>query len=77
MTVYAYNDIEFRFRDIDGHHKLIQWRFGIHGAINGYSTMIVYLHCSDNNRVYTVLKPFEETVEENGLPSRVRSDMGI
>ena len=77
MTVYAYNDIEFRFRHIDRHHKLIRWRFGIRGAINGYSTMIVYLHCSDNNRVYTVFKPFEEAEEENGLPSRVRSDMGI
>ena len=75
--MYAYNDIEFPFRHIDGHHKLIRWLFDIHGTINGYSRMIVYLHCSDNNRAYTVLELFEEAVEKNRLPSRVRSDMGI
>ena len=49
----------------------------IHGAIDGYSRMIVYLHCNDNNWAYTVLELFEEPVEKNGLPSRVQSDMGI
>ena len=77
LTVYAYNDIEFCFRHIDGHRKLIRWRFVIHGANDGYSRMIVYLLCSDNNRAYTVLKLLEEAVAKNGLPSRVRSDMGI
>ena len=77
MTAYDYNDIESRFRHIDGHHKLIRWRFVIHGAIDGYSRMIVYLHCSNYNRTYTVLKLFEEAVTKNGLPSRVRSDKGI
>ena len=75
--MYVYNDIEFRFRNIDGHHKLIRWRFVIHGAIDGYSRMIVYLHCSDNNWAYTVLELFEEVVEKNGLPSRVQFDMEI
>ena len=71
--MYAYNGIEFRFRYIDGYHKLIRWRFVIHGPIDGYSRM----HCSDNNRTYTVLKLFEKAVDKNGLPSRVRSDMRI
>jgi len=34
---------------IDGHHKLIRWRFVIHGAIDGFSRTIVYLRCTDNN----------------------------
>ena len=36
-------------RHIDGHHKLINWRFVIHGGIDGFSRSIVYLKCSPNN----------------------------
>ena len=35
------------------------------------------MHCSDNNRDYTVLELIEEDVEKNGLPSTVQSDAGI
>ena len=47
-----------------------------HGAIDGYSRMIVYLKCSDNNRADTVFESFMEAVRSYGLPSRVRSDRG-
>ena len=60
----------------DGHHKLIRWRFVVHGGIDGYSRMIVYLKCSTNNRATTVLECFQEAVRFFGLPSRVRSDQG-
>ena len=40
---------------IDGHHKLVRWRFIIHGGIDGFSRMIVYLHCSTNNQAGTVM----------------------
>ncbi len=61
----------------DGHHKLIRWRLVTHGGIDGYSRLIVYLHCSSNNKASTVYKYFLSAVEENGLPSRVRTDCGL
>ena len=62
---------------IDGNHKLISWRIVIHACIDGYSCMIIYASCSNNNRADTVLSLFKEEVAKYGLPSRVRSDHGI
>ena len=61
---------------IDGHHKLVRWRFVIHGGIDGFSRMIVYLQCSTNNRAATVMTLFHKAAEKYGVPSRVRSDKG-
>ncbi|CAB4441421.1 unnamed protein product [Rhizophagus irregularis] len=61
---------------IDGHHKLIRWKLVIHGGIDGFSRMIVYLRCSGNNKAITVLSYFCEAVEKFGIPSRVRGDRG-
>ena len=61
---------------IDGHHSLINWCFVIHGAIDGFSRLIVYLHCSTNNRSNKVLNLFNEALEQNGVPSRIRTDKG-
>lgn len=61
---------------IDGHHKLIRWRLVIHGGVDGYSRVIVYLLCSDNNRANTVLSAFTDAAQAHGLPNQVRSDLG-
>jgi len=56
-------------------HNFLQVAVG-HGSIDGYSRLIVYLHCSDNNRADTILQLFVEAARHYGCPSRVRGDRG-
>ena len=49
---------------VDGHHKLIKWRFCTHAGIDGYSRMIVYMKCSTNNEAATVLNAFIRGLEK-------------
>ena len=63
---------------IDGDHKLIEpYRIVIHGGIDGYSRLIVFLHASTNNKANNVLNLSQEAVRPYGLPSCVRSDQGL
>ncbi len=61
---------------IDGYHKLIRWRFVVHGGIDGYSRLITFMQVSTNNRASTLLSAFLGAIDEFGLPSRVRTDRG-
>ena len=61
---------------IDGHHSLVNWGFVIHGGIDGFSRLIVYLHCSTNNRKKTVSHLFLAATEHCHWPSRLQSDHG-
>ena len=61
---------------IDGHHSLVTWGFVIHGGIDGFSRLIVFLKCSTNNRSNTVLDLFLTATQRFEWPSRVRSDHG-
>lgn len=53
-----------------------RWRFVVHGGVDGFSRLVVYLNVSGNNRASTVLQSFIAAVEQYGLSSRVRSDKG-
>ena len=53
-----------------------RWKLVIHGGVDGFSRIPVYLRCSGNNQACTVLECFREAVAVYGLPSRVRSDEG-
>lgn len=61
---------------IDGHHKLINQKFVIHGGIDGHSHLIMFMHVADNNRADTVTQLFLEATEEYCWPQRVRADFG-
>ena len=61
---------------IDGHHSLINWGFVIHGGIDGFSRLIVYLQAATNNCKETIAVSFEEAITRYGVPSRLRSDQG-
>ena len=61
---------------LDGYHKLIRWKLVIHGGIDGFSRLIVFLKVSPNHYAATVLASFVSAVDEFGLPSRIRIDRG-
>jgi hypothetical protein len=61
---------------IDGHHKLVRWRFVVHAGIDGYSRLVTYMRCSTDNRAATVYRLFIDAVRHYGLPRRVRCDQG-
>lgn len=47
-----------------------------HAGIDGYSRMIVFMVCYDNNRATTMYEAFLEGVQSFSLPSRVCCDQG-
>ena len=49
----------------------------IHGGIDGYSRLIVYMDVNTNNRAKTVFEAFLPATEHYGVPSRVRCDHGV
>lgn len=71
----TWNDIYFKFT----FHTIqffSRWRFVIHGGIDGYSRIPVFLRCASNNRAETMLSSFQRGVLDFGLPAKVRSDKG-
>ena len=48
-----------------------RWRLVTHCGIDGYSRLVVFLKCSNNNRATTVLGQFENAVGMYGIPSEM------
>ena len=48
----------------------------VHGGIDGFSRLVVFLKCATNNRAETVVSSFIESTRKYGIPSRVRSNYG-
>ncbi|XP_057330115.1 uncharacterized protein LOC130670701 [Microplitis mediator] len=61
---------------MDAHLKLSRWGFVIHGCIDGYSRLIIYLSCEMSIQAEPVVSLFASAAQRYGLPSRVRSDHG-
>ena len=61
---------------VDGNHKLIKWKLVVHGAMDGYSRMLMFLQCSNNNRALTVMQLFSTAITQFGRPLHVRTDHG-
>ena len=51
------------------------WHIVVHGRIDGFSRLPVYLTASNNNCSETVLHAFLEAVSKYDLPERVCSDI--
>lgn len=58
------------------HYCLHRWKLVVHGGVDGFSRIPVFLECSNNNKASTVLTAFLTATAEYGLPSRVRCDKG-
>ena len=62
---------------IDTNHKLIRWKFVIAGGIDGFSRLVTFLECTNNNRATTLLDCFLKGIHAFGTPLRARSDKGL
>ena len=60
------------FRHLDSNHKLVRWQLVIHGGIDGYSRVVVFLKCASNNQSETVLENFMEACQRFRVPTRIR-----
>ena len=61
---------------VDGNHKMIRWRMIIHAGVDGFSCLITFIRCANNNLASTMLEAFLQGVSVYGIPQAVRSDHG-
>lgn len=63
---------------IDGYDKLKPYGFSIHGCIDGFSRLIIWLNIGPSNKDQEVIASYYLTVvsELKGVPCRIRSNDG-
>ena len=61
---------------IDCNLSLIRWGFVVQGGVDGYSRLITFLRCSNDNTASSMLRFFVAGGAQYGFPSRVRSYYG-
>ena len=52
------------------------WNLVTHAAIDGFTRVVTFIYCSDNNMAQTVLNGFRPATVSYGIPSRIRIDHG-
>lgn len=60
---------------VDGNHKLKRWKMVVCGAMDGYSRMLMFLQCTNNNRAETVKQLFSTVVTQFGRPLHIRTEL--
>lgn len=61
---------------MDGNEKLRPWGFYVHGCIDGFSRLMIYMYCCNNKRQATVAAAYRGAIKKYGWPSRCRGDWG-
>ncbi|KAJ8003975.1 hypothetical protein DPEC_G00153990 [Dallia pectoralis] len=57
-------------------YKLIRWKLIVHCTMDGYSRMLTFIWCSNNNRAETVMDLFSTAISDLGRPLHIRTDHG-
>ncbi|XP_066931344.1 uncharacterized protein [Clytia hemisphaerica] len=61
---------------IDSNHALVRWGYVVFGQIDGFSRLVSQLNLSTDNKASSALFTFIKSVQDFGVPSRVRLDKG-
>ena len=51
--------------------EIIRYKLVIHAGIDGFSRLVTFIRCADNNRAKTVLENFVSATHQYGIPSPI------